>query len=193
MLLKFEYDLNRATASYQGRPFYDCIQYKYEIGSAAGAFHGTQIQNDIEISVSYAKPLLFSISASTEQHAAWVFACSRHIHQWAKTAAGLHPVCEVARWGVCTQRKIWAQHLQATPPSIQMHWLHEGHQRLQREKKCICICSSVSEGNTQLIADRTKEAKAKVHCHGEKQRRWRLGSNPVISELGHLLAKKKSI
>ena len=68
MLLKFEYDLNRATASYHGRPFYDCIRYKYEIGSAAGACHGAQFQNDIEISVSYAKPLLFSISASTEQH-----------------------------------------------------------------------------------------------------------------------------
>ena len=44
------------------------IWAQYEIGSAAGAFGGAQFQNDIEISVLYAKLLSFSISASTEQH-----------------------------------------------------------------------------------------------------------------------------
>ena len=62
-------------------------------------------------------------------------------------------------------------------------------------KKSAYAFVPVSEGNVLAPvwlqpdpADRPKERK--VHCH-EKQRRWRLGSNPVISELGHLLAKKK--
>ena len=134
--------MNRATASYHGRPFYDCIRYKYEIGSAAGACHGAQFQNDIEISVSYAKPLLFSISASTEQHGflrvLGIFTngpkqqrdCILFV-KWLDGAFA-HP-----------QRKIWAQHLQATPPSIQMHWLHDRRQELQHKQKCICICSCV--------------------------------------------------
>ena len=54
----------------------------------------------------------------------------------------------------------------------------------------------VSEGNVLapvwLQPDPT-DRKRERYIAMKKQQRWRLGSNPVISELGHLLAKKKSI